>query len=472
METQPVLSRWETPKSAVPPAFAHQAHTTQFILDKKAVLIFSDPGTGKTRAVLDALAELKARGIGPALVLAPKAILEPAWLHDAQRFTPGLRVSVAYARNRLAAFTARADVYVTNHDAVTWLAANEALLAGFKILVVDESTAYKNRSSQRSRVLRRLVPRFEYRIAMTGTPMPNGVLDIWHQVLLVDDGERLGKSFYAFRGVVCEPVQTGLNPNFIDWRDREGATDAVADLLSDITVRYRFEDCVDIPENTVNTLTFSLPDNLRAQYDRMVRDALLALDAGDVQAVNAAAKVAKLLQICSGAVYGEDGQYHVLDATRYELITTLCEERQHTVVAFLWRHQRDQLYRYLTDAKLSVAVIDGETDSRDLPRTIQRFQDGEYRVLLAHPQSASHGLTLTRATTTIWSSPTYDAERYEQFNRRIYRAGQQRKTETLLIQAADTLEEQVYARLQNKLSKQLDLLGLLQSLSSIKKEAV
>lgn len=458
--------RFAAAAQTIPPPFAHQKHTTDFILEKKRVLIFNDPGTGKTRSVLDAIARLRAAGAGPALVLAPKAILEPAWAADAAKFQPGLTISVAYARNRKAAMTAQADIYVTNHDAADWLDENQKLLAGFSMLVLDESTAFKNRSAIRSRSVKSIAKLFEYRVAMTGTPMPNGVLDVWHQALLVDDGERLGRSFFAFRNVVCEPVQVGLSPHAVDWIEKEGATDAVADQLSDICLRYRFEDCIDIPENQVSTVPFTLSDKLRKQYDKLKREAVLELEAGEITAINAAAKLAKLLQVCSGAVYDGDGEYHVLDKSRYELIVELIAQRSSPcLVAFNWRHQKKELAKALDANGITYAVIDGETKSKDVPVIVDRFQQGLIRALLAHPQSASHGLTLTRGATAIWSSPTYDAERFEQFNRRIYRAGQKQKSETILIQAADTLEESVYARLQGKLARQMDLLGLLQSLT-------
>jgi len=450
----------------IPPAFAHQEYATRFILEKTRTANFSDPGTGKTRASLDAVSDARrASGRGRALVVAPKAILTPAWVQDAAKFTPHLRVAAAYAHNRLKAFKSGADIVVTNHDAVRWLEDHPDVLKGFDILFIDESTAYKNRAALRSKAMAKLARRFDVRNIMTGTPMPNGILDIWHQIFLLDEGERLGRSFFAFRNVVCEPRQVGPRPEMVDWIEKDGARDAVADLLKDITIRFKLEDCIDIPENSVRTIEVDMSPALKKRYQTMEREALLELTNGNVTAVNAAAVLAKLLQIASGAVYDGTGAYHVLDTERAELIAELCDQRQHTLVGFLWKHQRDALISALQARDLQYAVIDGTTPSKDVPRIVERFQRGELRVLLAHPQSASHGLTLTRAATTIWASPTYDAERFEQFNRRIYRASQTQKTETLLIQARDTLESRVYARLQGKLVKQLDLLGLIQNLT-------
>lgn len=455
----------------IPPPFKHQEETTTFIYSNRDVLIFSDPGTGKTRSVLDAIARFRKEGIGPALVFAPRVILEPAWLADARKFTPGLKLSIATAKNRAAAFKADADVYVTNHDAAKWVNENIKALPKFGMLILDESTAFKNRTALRSKAIARIAKNIDIRILMTGTPMPNGILDIWHQAYLADGGERLGRSFFAFRSVVCEPRQVGPRPEMVDWIDKPEAVDAVADLLSDITVRHRLEDCIDMPPNQVNTIDVDLPAKLRKQYDEMVRESVVQLERGEITAVNAAARMAKLLQIASGAVYDGSGSYVVLDKERYELIAELIDQRAQCLVAFLWRHQRDQLAHILKENGVAFATIDGETSAKDAPRIVEEFQSGRLKVILAHPQSASHGLTLTKGTTTIWASPTFDAERFEQFNRRIYRAGQTQRTETILVQARDTVDALAYARLQGKLDKQGGLLNLMKSLINSTKEA-
>ena len=112
---------------------------------------------------------------------------------------------------------------------------------------------------------------------------------------------------------------------------------------------------------------------------------------------------------------------------------------------------------------MKYAVIDGTVKDADRRRAVEQFQAGEIRAIFAHPQSAGHGLTLTRGTTTIWTSPTYNAEHYKQFNHRIYRAGQTRKTETIHIIARDTIDEKVFTKLDSKLSSMQLLLDLLES---------
>lgn len=454
--------------------FDHQLRTAAFIAAHDSVLDFSDPGTGKTASSLLAFADYKELGgEGRMLVFAPKSILETAWCDDCIKFTPQLSICAAYAQNRKAAFEYGTNIVVTNHDAATWVLKNPDTLKGFTWLWVDESTAYKNHTSQRSKAMAKisLLPQWTKRGAMTGTPYGNGgLLGLWHQVFIVDHGSHLGAKYYQFRHTTHEPQMNPAMPTVQDWVEKEGARDTVADILSDITIRHVFEECTDIPENSMTTREYTLPKKLRQHYDIMLEAALLQIEEGEVQAIHAAAVANKLLQIASGAVYSSDREQLVLDTTRNELVAELCAERDHTVVAFHWKHQRDGLIKALGAAGIStdeIAIIDGEYNKNNSVRAqvVRDFQKGHYRVILLHPRSAGHGLTLTRAATTIWTSPTGDAELWEQLNRRIYRTSQTRKTETILIQAKDTMEQRVYDRLMGRVEGQINFFELLQSLA-------
>ena len=442
----------------IPDLYEHQKATRDFILDNPRNCVFSDPGTGKTRSVLSAIEERKSK----ALVFCPKAIMVPAWVEDCRKFIPRVSICAAPAKGRRDAFEMGTDVVVTNHDAVKWVSENPELAARFDTLVVDESTAYKNPNSLRSRAIVDLKDSFEHRTIMTGTPIPNKLVDIWNQAFIVDDGERLGARYYAFRHATHEPVTL---PNGVTlWQEKAGAREVVADLLSDITIRYKLEDCIDMPKNVVNRVFFTLSPKAMKKYTQMRNEMATLVEQGVITASNAAVQVAKLLQIASGAVYGATEHGSVIDTARYDLIAQLCAERPHTLVAFLWKHQRDEIIKALERQGIDTyAVIDG--DAKGVPETVSNFQAGKYRVLLAHPQSAGHGLTLTRATTTIWASPTYNAEHFIQFNARINRAGQTQRTETILICAAGTIDPDTFDRVEGKVERQSDLLSLLQDLS-------
>lgn len=437
----------------IPPPYDHQAETAQRLREAPGLFDLSDPGTGKTRSHLIEFQEHRAAGGGPMLVIAPKSILQPSWAADIVKFFPGMTASVAYAHNREKAFAVDADVYLTNHDAAVWVDKNWAKLAGKfynGTLLIDESTAFKNSSAQRSKAVRHVAKNFDRVRLLSGTPNPNTILELWHQVFLIDKGERLGTSYWAFRNVACEPVQSGPRPEHIDWKDKDGIQDVVYDLIRDISIRHKFEDCVDIPERSMQYLDVELPPKLQRAYDEMKDHRMLALGDDQVLAPQASAVVTKLLQIASGALYTADGKYETIDDGRAELVMDLIEARQQCLVAFLWKHQRDRLIAAAQKRGFSFGVIDGDATNALRNSIVQRYQASELKLILAHPQSASHGLTLTKGTTTIWTSPTWSTEHFEQFNRRQYRAGQTQKTEVLMVRAKATVEERVYEALERK----------------------
>lgn len=448
--------------SKVPPLFDHQRSDIEFELANPRVFDTSDPGTGKTRTRLEAFSRRRSKGSGKALVLAPKTLVRRAWEADCKKFTPWLSTSCCFAETRAKDFARNADVYITNHDAAKWLASQPAgFFSDYSSLIIDESSAFKHHTSDRSRALNKIKRYFEFRACMSGTPNSNSITDIWNQANILDDGKRLGGSFYAFRAATQTPEQVGPKLSMVKWTDRPGAEAAVAGLLSDITIRHIFEDCHSIPANFSYVVPFEVSGSHRQVYDEMSENAVVRLTTGDVSAINAAAVVTKLLQIASGAVYDEEENYHVVDTSRYELVGQLVEDRKFCIVFFLWKHQKELLQEEFTKRGITHTLIDGSVSPNKRDEAVQYFQNGFYRVLLAHPASAAHGLTLTKGTSTIWASPTYNLEHWLQGNRRIYRAGQTQKTETVNVIAEDTIEEKVYHVLTQKNGKMSELLELL-----------
>mgnify|MGYP003323611952 FL=1 len=440
----------------IPVAYDHQKKTTDFIVANSQCMITSDPGTGKTRAVLDAHAILG----GKTLVLAPLSILEAAWGEDIKKFQPDIKYGVAYAKNREKIFKENdLDMVITNFEAVNFLRKNTQYCKQFNTIVIDEFTAFKNRTAKRSKNLKDIIPHFTNRIAMSGTPNSNTILDLWHPAYLVDDGERLGARFFQFRSQVCTPRFNGFAN---EWIDKPGAEDAVANRLSDITIRYGLDECMDLPDNITRTINTTLTPQVQKQYNLLANDSVLYTKSGTVNAIHAGARVKKLLQLVTGAVYDEDSLVQFIHQERYDIVMTLVQQRAHSLVAFNWRHERDALVELAENQGVSYAVIDGSVPAEKRKDIVERFQAGQIQMLLCHPQSASHGLTLTRAATVIWCSPTYNAEHYQQFNQRIYRAGQTQKTETILIQAKNTWEPEVYKKLNTKLGRMENLLHILQ----------
>lgn len=440
---------------------AHQKVTVELLQREPRVLDFSDPGTGKTLAHLYGIHK---RGT-PALVVAPKSLLDTAWAGDLEKFFPQMRYSIAWAECREEAFQVPAEVYLINPDAAKWLAAKPKrwftkIFGNQPTLVIDESTVFKHARSERSKAMKKVVQHFHYREALTGTPNSNTITDIWHQVLLIDDGKRLGTRFSPFRNAVCYPEQVGPRPEHVRWVDKPMAEEAVAGLLADITVRHAFEDCIDIPESFERIVEYRPSEKLMRAYTDLEKEALLLLKEGEVDAINGGVLRNKLLQIASGAVY-TNATYAVLDTGRYELIADLVEERSHSLVFFEWEHQRDGLIKEAQKRKLSFEVIDGKVTQKGARKGIvDKFQRGELQALFLHPETAAHGLTLTQGNTVIWASPTYRADHYKQGNHRVLRRGQKQKTEIIKIAARGTVEDIVYEMLGSKTSRMINFLDI------------
>lgn len=456
------------------PFWEHQDQSVKFSGRRKRVFDASDPGTGKTRVHLEVWYRRYKRGTsGKLIVLAPKSLLESAWGGDIREWLPlGVTYVIAKATNREEMFDEQADIYITNTDAAKWLAKKNAKWYGrFGLrptLLIDEITSFKHRTSARSRAIRKIAPFFEYRTGLTGTPNSNTILDLWHQMLIIDDGELLGTSFARFRNTACDYQR---NPFGGKWLDKTGIEEAVAERIKGLTLRHQFDECMDIPANHRYTVHFDMSPEHRRLYETMVREAVLLLEEGEVSAVNQGVLRNKLLQIASGAVYGDDDQgrrrdptYKLLDRDRYILIADLVEARDHSVVFFNWKHQREELKIEFEKRGITYAVLDGNTPDTQREKIVAAYQRGEYQTVAMHPKTGAHGLTLTRGTRTIIASPFDEADLLKQAIHRIYRGGQQYKTETILIQARGCRVEQgVYDNLLRKTGRMETLLEILKS---------
>ena len=451
------------------PLFTHQAQSVTFMDTRPRVLDASDPGTGKTRVQIELFSARRAAGGKAALVIAPKSLLRSAWQDDFAKFAPHIKTSVAPADKRAEAFNVPADVYITNTDAVNWLFKQPpAFFKRFDTLIIDEISMFKHHTSGRSKALNKIKKHFKYRYGLTGTPNSVSITDLWHPMFVLDDGQRLGTSFYQFRNSTQTPEQVGPQSNMQKWTDKPGAEIAVGGLIQDMVVRHKFEECISIPANHEYSVPYHMPPKQAKLYQQFEKNAIAALSAGKViSALNAAGVMTKLMQIASGASYSEglEGEAYVsIDTSRYELVADLADQRQHSVVFFNWQHQKEHLIAEFKRKGLTYTVIDGSTTDKQRKEAVDLFQQGFYRILLAHPQSAAHGLTLTKGTATIWASPTYNLEHWLQGNRRIYRAGQTQKTETIVVLAPGTVEDKVFKNLTDKNERQTNMLTFLQEM--------
>lgn len=451
----------------------HQAYTRSFLGPKGMGLDMSDPGTGKTSAHLALYGGRQGRG--RCLVTCPSTLMESAWAADIDRFFPGLTYSLAYADTRFEAFEANSDIVIMNVDGVKALTKKfpkrtqlAKFLKDFDHLIMDEADAYKHHTSARSRSMLKVSQHIDNRYALSATPNPQSVTELWHPALIVDRGKRLGTAFSAFRNAMQTPVQVGPQANHVRWQDKENANELVMIMLGDILVRHAFEEVMtDVPPNHTDMKYIQLPPKLMKQYAELERT--MRLMAGDtrISVTHASSLRSKLLQVCSGALYSEgdvegEGDYVLLDGYRYGMIADLVEERAHSVTFFNWRHQRAELEKQLTKRGISYEVIDGSVPQRRRPEIVAEYQAGKYQTLLVNYKTGAHGLTLTRGTTSIICSPIYEPNYFKQTVHRIYRGGQTEVTNTLLVCARGTVEELVYEKLRAGTLRMEDFLRMVQ----------
>ena len=432
----------------------HQIETYEFGKDQDSLLDASDPGIGKTLAHAKLAEAFLSSGGSRVIVTCPKTLVRSAWLNELTRFSPDLSVAIAEAPadTRKAAFESKADVVIINIDGYKWLASQplgwlKRRLGAKALLINDESHGLKNPSAMRTKAALKIAPLFVKKHCMSGTMAPNSVIEMWSQAKIVDGGKHLGKSYSAFRNLMQVPVHKGP---FINWVDKPDAAELVYGLLSDIMIRHDFDKVMpNVPHMDHGIVWYDLPSKHRKLYEELEATSAIEHKGKLISAVNAASLAGKLLQCASGAVYSDsiskDKEWSILDTGRYELIADLAEGRKHSVIFFLWRHQRIAIENELKKRGMSYAIIDGTVKSSSVRNDIiSKFQDGGLRSILIHPQSGGHGITLTKAATIIVASPVYEADKYKQMTARIRRGTQDKVTEAIIIMARNTRDEKAY----------------------------
>lgn len=450
---------------AMSSAWPHQTETLKFSAKQPLIMDTSDPGTGKTFAHIVSYAnDLLDGKAGRCLVVAPLTLLTAAWASDIERFTPHLSWSVASAGKRKAAFDASSDIVLINIDGINDV--QEPWLKGFTHLIIDEFTAYKHGSARRTKKMMKLskLKSITHKRLLSGTPNPKSVTELWAPMYILDGGKSLGTSFSAFRNAVQTSTQVGPSPGMRSWKDKPGITETVFHMIKQHVIRHEFEKVMThVPANHKRYITFNLSPKALAAYKKLETEAILAFEDGSVaSAVHAAALRTKLLQAASGAVYSSTG-YSVVDKQRYSLVADLVETEGKCVVAFNWKHQRDELAKEFAARGISFGIIDGDVSVKERQSIIDAFQSGQLDVVLMHPKTGAHGITLTAGNATIFASPIYEADITKQFIARIYRGAQDKVTNTIFVEASGTVERIVYER-NNANSVQME--DLLTSMSS------
>ena len=431
--------------------YPHQAAGINWILSRPACALFWGMGTGKTVTTLTALDQLLFDFLedGPVLVIAPKRVAENTWSKEADKWEhlQHLRVSrVMGDRNkRVTALDTPADIYVINRENVVWLVEwCERHCGGwpFRIVVIDELSSFKSAQAKRWKALRRVRGRIHRLIGLTGTPRPNGLEDLWPEVYLLDQGERLGRTLGAFRARFLVPDK--MNGHIVySYREKEGASQEVYDRLADVCMSIRKEDVLSLPGQIYEDIELEAPAALLKQYKQFERDKVLeSLDEeGEIVAGTAAALTNKLLQFTNGAIYDMDGQVHHIHDIKLDALEELIEEAggEPVLVLYAYQHDADRIRQRITCRAL------------DKPADMDAWNRGEIPVALAHPASIGHGLNLQDGGhIIIWFGLNWSLELYQQANERLNRPGQKNVCRVYHLVLKGTHDERVLKSLKNK----------------------
>jgi len=451
----PIAYQYDWPGRFTP--YDHQKSTAEFLTLHKRCLVLNSIGTGKTVSALWAADYLMNMGlIKKVLILSPLSTLERVW-GDAVFKELHHRKSVTLygdAKRRLKLLNTEADFYIVNHDGFP-IIAKEAL-DKFDLVIIDEAAVYRNPSTKRFKQFYRWLqvqPHMNLWL-MTGTPTPNEPTDAWALAKLVDS-PHMSKSYTGFR----EQVMTKIG----QWKfiPRPDSVDIVKHVLQP-SIRFTREECLDLPDTITQTRKVPLTPEQAKHFKQMVKQLVTEVAGGTITAVNEAVKAQKLIQIALGVAYGENGELLELDCgPRISAVKEVIEEAGEKVILFVPLTGTLRMLERELSKDWTVGVVNGEVSSAKRNDIFHNFQHArDPRILIAHPATMAHGLTLTAASTVVWYGPITSNEQYVQANGRVERIGKKHVSNVVHIEATE-VEHRIYERLQNKQKLQGVLLDLI-----------
>lgn len=447
----------------------YQDFSTRHIIDNPAAGLFLDMGLGKTAATLTAIDELiyDRMEVSKVLIIAPKKVATDTWPDELGKWdhTRHLRFSVVVGteKQRKQALRSEADIYLINRENVPWLVAHYGGgFMPFDMLVIDELSSFKSAKAQRFKALKMVRPLFKRVVGLTGTPAPNGLVDIWPQVFLLDQGERLGRTITGFRTEYCTE---GMKNGHVVYKYhmRKDKQQQVYDKIGDICISMKSEDYLDLPGRIDIDVNVRTDDCVMDAYNDFVRDRVMEMmensEDGLITAVNAAALTGKLRQFANGAIYDADRAVHKIHDYKLEALEEIVEEAAGKPVLVFYSFKHD-----LSRIKASKAI---GKQVREL-KTSQDMKDwnaGKISLLLAHPASAGHGLNLqTGGHIMVWFGLDWSLELYQQACKRLDRPGQVEPVRNYRLLTEGTIDYKVLQALEGKRAGQDSLMDAVKAL--------
>lgn len=434
-------------------------------------LVFAAMGISKTAAVLQHLCDLfLSAEATSALVVAPLRVANLTWPMECAKWEPFRWLRVANLRTEYGQrcfLNGTAHIYTINYDSINTLVNLVERRKGtipYDAVVFDECTRAKNPSSKRVNLYRRKVPRPPRNILLTGTPQPNSSLDLFAQVRLCDDGERLGRNFTDFKKTYFFPPENMFQPG-AKWRPKAETEKKIEEKIHDITITLKASDWLNIPDTEVIDIEIEFPKDLRERYRTLEKELVLELKSKTMNVANSAALITKLLQFTSGYVYDEDREVHHVHDLKYEALKKIVAQSKSIFVAYCFQHEEQRLRelfpqaRFFNDAK-------NETTQKKL---IEDWNAGKIKMLVGHPASMGHGLNLQHGgSELVWISGTYNREWYDQTIARFARRGQENITRVYRLMVNNTVDWAVAEALAEKSANEARLISALQMLESMR----
>jgi len=444
----------------------YQKKVAKFCLGQGAAGLFLEPGLGKTSIILSVIKTLMQQNIvKKTLVVCPLRVAYNVWGEEVNKWDEfkHLRVVVLHGPEKERWLHSDADIYVINVDGLDWLARQ---MWQFDVLVLDESTLVKNPQTKRFKILRALLKRFKRRYILTGTPVPNGYLNLFGQIYVLDGGAALGRYITHYRQEYFAP--SGYQG--YQWKLREGSEERINAKLRPLVMRLAAEDYLELPPLVTERVEVTLPKKVRKTYDALEADFIAQIgDLATITAVNAAAMSSKCRQVANGGAYADGGKIVDLHTLKVDAVRDLVEELGGAPVLVLYDTKHD--VRRLQKAFKDAPYIDGDVTPKKTTEILHEWNAGRVPVLLAHPVVIAHGLNMQAGGRhMVWHSLTWDLETYLQAIDRLYRQGQTGKVFVYHVVARGTIDELMLERLEKKKSVQDALLDALKETINGKKK--
>lgn len=431
--------------------YPYQQFCIDRIISQLAVGLFLDMGLGKTVITLTAIRDLRWNRweVAKPLIIAPKKVAEATWTAEARKWEhlKNMRVVpiIGTAQQRLRAIATPADVYVINRENTQWLVEHFKNDWPYDMVVLDESSSFKNSQSKRFKALKLVRSRIRRIVELTGTPASNGLEDLWAQIFLLDGGERLCRTIGAYRDRYFVPGRRNQTTIF-DYKPKDGSFEMIKQAISDICISMKASDYLTLPDVIHNDVPVALDAKAKKAYQQLERELLLEVDGDTITAGSAGVLTGKLLQLCNGAIYSEDRKAVAVHDCKIDAFLELIEQLngQHALVFYSFIHDRERLLAALSKTELRVRVYAQPQDEAD-------WNAGKIDVLLAHPASCGYGLNLQQGGHhAIWFGLTWSLEQYEQANKRLHRQGQEYPVVVHHLIVQGGMDESVIEALKNK----------------------